>query len=128
MGAFTILSLFLYIISIYIDKIFAILFTLCRFWQISFGGLLVLIPLKINNKYIANILPAAALITIIITSFYFPGYGFWDLISTVSAGIIIKFGTESLSNKYILSNPLMVFVGKISYSLYIWNWPILMFS
>lgn len=54
--------------------------------------------------------------------------GWWVLFPTLAAAAIIQSGTDSIVNKYILSNKAMVFVGKISYSLYLWHWPLLVFS
>lgn len=34
----------------------------------------------------------------------------------------------SLVNRYVLSNRLIQFVGKVSYSFYLWHWPLLVFS
>lgn len=127
----TILSFILSIVAIYVDMYFPFYFTLCRFWQIAFGGLLISNTLKINNKLFNNLLPAVALILIILTSVFFRSCetfpGWWALIPTLATAVIIKAGSESIVNKYILSNSVMVFIGKISYSLYLWHWPLLMY-
>lgn len=51
--------------------------------------------------------------------------GWWSLFPTLGAVCIIQAGNLSYINSKILSTKLMVFIGKISYSLYLWHWPIL---
>jgi peptidoglycan/LPS O-acetylase OafA/YrhL len=53
--------------------------------------------------------------------------GAWALIPTLGAVLIIAAGRRSLLNRLLLSHPLMVGIGLISYSLYIWHWPLLSF-
>ena len=48
------------------------------------------------------------------------------LICTLSAATVIYFGNE-LTNKYVLGNSLFCFVGDISYSVYLYHWPTIMF-
>jgi peptidoglycan/LPS O-acetylase OafA/YrhL len=55
----------------------------------------------------------------------FPGW--WALLPTIGAALVIVAGQTSLVNRYILSSKPAVFVGLISYPLYLWHWPILSF-
>jgi peptidoglycan/LPS O-acetylase OafA/YrhL len=95
------------------------------------GGLLISNNLKIDNNLFINLFSAVALISIILTSVFFRSSehfpGWWALIPTLATAVLIQAGSESIVNKYILSNPVMVFIGKISYSLYLWHWPFLVY-
>lgn len=42
--------------------------------------------------------------------------------------LLILAGQESLINRILLSNRAMVFVGIVSYPLYLWHWPLLSFA
>ena len=55
----------------------------------------------------------------------FPGW--WALLPTVGAALVIA-ATISWVNRHILSCRPAVFVGLISYPLYLWHWPILSFT
>ncbi len=55
----------------------------------------------------------------------FPGW--WALLPTIGAALVIVAGQTSLVNRYVLSCKPAVFVGLISYPLYLWHWPILSF-
>ena len=55
----------------------------------------------------------------------FPGW--WALLPTLGAFFIISAGPGSWLNEKLLSNKLMIWIGLISYPLYLWHWPILSF-
>jgi len=41
---------------------------------------------------------------------------------------ILQAGPDAFVNKHILSTKVFVFIGKISYPLYLWHWPLFVFS
>jgi peptidoglycan/LPS O-acetylase OafA/YrhL len=53
----------------------------------------------------------------------FPGW--WALLPTAATCLIIAAGPSASLNRIILSHRVMVFVGLISYPLYLWHWPLL---
>jgi peptidoglycan/LPS O-acetylase OafA/YrhL len=55
----------------------------------------------------------------------FPGW--WALLPTVGTALLIAAGPATWFNRYVLSNRVFVFVGLISYPLYLWHWPLLTF-
>lgn len=57
---------------------------------------------------------------------HFPGV--WPLLPAGGAALIILAGPSAWVNRKILANPLLVWVGLISFPLYLWHWPILSFA
>jgi peptidoglycan/LPS O-acetylase OafA/YrhL len=56
----------------------------------------------------------------------FPGW--WALLPTVGAALIISAGAGAWPNRAVLSSRALVWVGLISFPLYLWHWPILSFA
>ncbi len=54
--------------------------------------------------------------------------GFWALFPTIAAFLLIKAGPKAWLNQHVLSNRLFVWVGLISFPLYLWHWPFLVFA
>jgi peptidoglycan/LPS O-acetylase OafA/YrhL len=55
----------------------------------------------------------------------FPGA--WALIPTVGTALLIFAGEDSLFNRRVLGHKILIGVGVISYPLYLWHWPLLVF-
>lgn len=82
----------------------------------------------LNWKDAAAALALALLATGFITinsDSMFPGW--WVLLPTVASFLLIWSGETAWTNARILSHPSVVFVGLISYPLYLWYWPLLSF-
>lgn len=56
----------------------------------------------------------------------FPGW--WALLPCLGSFHIIAAGPQAWLNRIILSNPVMMWLGLISYPLYLWHWPLLSFG
>jgi peptidoglycan/LPS O-acetylase OafA/YrhL len=56
----------------------------------------------------------------------FPGW--WALLPTLGAALIISAGAQAWINRTILSNRVLVWFGLISFPLYLWHWPLLSFA
>lgn len=83
----------------------------------------------LRRNLINNLISIAGLVTIIYgiatinNDITFPGTK--ALIPVFGALMIIGAGKTAVINKYVLSNRAMVFLGLISYPLYLWHWPLL---
>lgn len=53
----------------------------------------------------------------------FPGW--WALLPTVGAALVIAAGASAWVNRRVLAHPAIVGIGLISYPLYLWHWPML---
>jgi peptidoglycan/LPS O-acetylase OafA/YrhL len=114
-----------------------------RFWELLLGGVLaytqlhttytepgvrrlpVLSPTLQNSLSLLGALLIFGAV-IFISKKNFPGG--WALLPTVGAYLIISAGPLALFNRVILSSRPMVWVGLISYPLYLWHWPLLSFA
>ncbi|WP_434630315.1 acyltransferase family protein [Chromobacterium sp. CV08] len=56
----------------------------------------------------------------------FPGA--WALLPVMGAFLLILAGPVAWVNERVLSNRFMLFIGAISYPLYLWHWPLLSFA
>jgi peptidoglycan/LPS O-acetylase OafA/YrhL len=94
MGSYAGLTFLISIIATYTDTKFAFYFPICRFWQMTVGGILAYLKININNSKINNSLSILSLFAILLTCFIindrsiFPG--FWALIPTFSSACIIQ--------------------------------------
>ncbi len=52
----------------------------------------------------------------------------WTLLPTVGTACAVCSDDSAWINRRILSHPAMVWIGAISYPLYLWHWPLLVFS
>ncbi len=106
-----------------------------RAWELMIGGILAIgYPKKINNKVLNNLISLIGLSLILYSVFFFnsqtrfPGY--YALIPCIGAFLIIYANTcdnENFVSK-LLKNKILVWIGLISYSLYLWHWPFVSFT
>jgi peptidoglycan/LPS O-acetylase OafA/YrhL len=106
--------------------------------KLVFTNLIEKLPSKSfkNNNNIINkrkdIISAIGLLLIVIAILYankekaFPGW--LALLPVSGTTLLILAGTDGIINRTILSSKFFVFVGLISYPLYLWHWPILAFA
>ncbi|WP_338585892.1 acyltransferase family protein [Pseudomonas sp. MAG733B] len=81
----------------------------------------------LNNLYsIFGLFFLIAAFFLIDKSKLFPGW--WAILPVSGAFLLILSGPDAWVNRVVLSNRLMVFIGVISYPLYLWHWPILSFA
>lgn len=114
-----------------------------RFWELLAGSCLAWFVLYRSNYlthssgYINQILGSSNLVSFIGLVLLASSVTFmhaelavpsaWTLIPISGALLIILSGSKGLLTRLFLMNPVAIWVGLISYPLYLWHWPILSF-
>jgi peptidoglycan/LPS O-acetylase OafA/YrhL len=87
--------------------------------------------LRIKNPVYKHGLSIIGLIAILISLIEskndsFPGW--IALLPTLGTVAVIESGPSSIINRHLLSTKIAIFIGLISYPLYLWHWPLLVFA
>lgn len=107
-----------------------------RFWEIAAGGILAYVELNFPNalrprqRTWAAFVQVFALICLTNVVWFHIGSGFPTTqisLAAAASALLIAVGTSSTPITGVLSSRLFVAVGLISYSLYLWHYPILLF-
>ncbi|MGE5500421.1 MAG: acyltransferase family protein [Ignavibacteriales bacterium] len=99
-----------------------------RAWELLLGALLFLTPPPKPGRFVAETVTLAGLVAIGVAVVAYtpltPFPGWAALLPCLGAAAIIYAGREAPASASALTNAPMRFVGKISYSLYLWHWPV----
>jgi peptidoglycan/LPS O-acetylase OafA/YrhL len=113
-----------------------------RFWEFIAGALLAYAPLAkvgfdqrmlfgplvLARRDIASTIGLILLFGgfgVVVPDSIFPGW--WALLPVFGTVLLISAGQKAWINSKLLANPTLVFVGLISYPLYLWHWPLIVF-
>ena len=106
-----------------------------RFWELLSGGMLANIlyfhPKKNNDEFLGHIMPLLGLFLIVHSLFFIDisnHPGFITTVPVVGTVLIIWFSNENDLVTRVLSSKLFVGIGLISYSLYLWHYPVFAFG
>lgn len=107
---------------------------LTRFWELGLGAMMAHKSIR-NYKLNTNSLSLLSwaglgfiLISIAIVNHHDPFPGAWALLPAMGAAFIIKAGEGAWLNQLLLARKWIVWIGLISYPLYLWHWPLLSFA
>ena len=105
-----------------------------RFWELMAGGILA--GMRMTQKapgrwrhHVQSVLGVGLLaLGLVMTRSdkAFPGW--WALLPVLGAVSCIAAGPQGFFNRHLLSNRVLVWIGLISYPLYLWHWPLLAYA
>ncbi|CCV04620.1 Acyltransferase 3 [Mesorhizobium metallidurans STM 2683] len=102
-----------------------------RAWELMAGALCAFAPEMTKRRY-GSALAAMGLVMILVSVFYYdpatPFPSAYALLPVGGAVLIILFATKGTPTAILLSNPVPVGIGLISYSLYLWHQPLFAFA
>jgi peptidoglycan/LPS O-acetylase OafA/YrhL len=101
-----------------------------RAWELLAGAIIAVAPLRAGSairQFIAAVGLAAILLAVLILGEGMPFPGFGALLPVIGTAMVIA-SAEGTATGRLLSLPPLRMIGLISYSLYLWHWPILTFA
>ncbi len=115
------------------DPATAYFFTTTRVWELAIGALLAFLVVRLASlpRIAAELIAGAGLLLVLWSAFFLdnkvPWPGSWALAPTVGAALIIAGGCASQSSvtARLLSLKPMVWIGGLSYAIYLWHWPLI---
>lgn len=114
-----------------------------RFWELLTGSLLALVQSRpgglawlatrlLNRAFLASSLSLAGLLLILGAVFGYdrstPFPGLPALTPVLGAALLLLAGPTAWVNRQLLARRGIVWIGRISYPLYLWHWPLLSFA
>ncbi|HBE92443.1 MAG TPA: hypothetical protein DDW55_07915 [Gammaproteobacteria bacterium] len=132
-GAVFLVSLLLSVYAAHNAPSAAFYLTPFRVWELLLGVLIAYMKFpELRNRWTRELVLLTGLLMLVVpivtydTGTIFPGFA--ALVPCLGAAVIIAMGNTGPSiTRYILENRVLVFIGLISYSLYLWHWPIFVF-
>jgi peptidoglycan/LPS O-acetylase OafA/YrhL len=107
-----------------------------RAWELALGGVLALIPTQLQglSPRRAGTASAIGVLLIVVAALLYddttPFPGYFAILPVVGAALVIAGGSRRpipLAGR-VLSLPPFRFLGRISYSVYLWHWPLIVFG
>lgn len=107
--------------------------TTARMWEFTVGAFVAIVATRLDRmpQALAVVLAWAGLATVLVSGRIYTADttwpGFHALLPTIGTGLVIAAGVAA--GRYgpvaLIGNRFMLFIGYLTYSLYLWHWPLL---
>ncbi|WP_321838072.1 acyltransferase family protein [Pseudomonas kulmbachensis] len=108
------------------NPVFAFYMLPARAWELIVGGLVFLFPLQLSKR-VGSTLEGLGLSAIVLSIFCFSEQDLWPgylaLLPVIGTALVISANTQSAFR----NSKALQFSGAISYSVYLWHWPLVVF-
>jgi peptidoglycan/LPS O-acetylase OafA/YrhL len=129
-------ALLSFIVSVYLTRAHpqaAFYFSVGRAWELLLGAwIAVTFMVDVTPPKARPLLQWVGLLMIFTATFAYDSFtpfpGFAALLPAVGGALFIAWSDENTGLVRVLSHPTLVWLGLISYPLYLWHWPILVLS
>jgi peptidoglycan/LPS O-acetylase OafA/YrhL len=102
-----------------------------RAWEFAVGAVACMWNRRSETR-IMKLLPWAGLLLIFGTSFFYatetPFPGIAAVLPVLGAAFLLPTGARQSSSRFLLEHPATQFLGRLSYSWYLWHWPVLVLA
>ncbi len=106
-----------------------------RAWEFGIGGIACMVPVALlSNKYGKSIVSWGSLLVVLGAAMWFrPGEAFPGsraLIPALATALLLIVGAAEISAGAgrMLAHPILQWFGRLSYSWYLWHWPLLIYA
>lgn len=104
-----------------------------RFWELLAGAMLAYLHIfrqgltswRVPDWVLSAMGLALILVAVVLLDEKSKFPGWWALLPIAGSVLVIAAGPRAPFNGLVLASPLIVFIGLISYPLYLWHWPLL---
>ncbi|WP_165399687.1 acyltransferase family protein [Janibacter limosus] len=118
------------------DPATAYFYSTTRIWELAIGALLAFLVVRLTTlpRVLAEVIAGLGLALIVWSALFLdattPWPGSWALAPTVGAALVIAAGCASQGTvaARLLSLRPLVWIGGISYAIYLWHWPLIILT
>ncbi len=97
-----------------------------RMWEVLAGGLVLMLPSFDSRSLLRALLALVGLVGMVLSFFLFETASPYVYMTVLCAMLLIKYGDAGICGRVLCCRPMRA-LGAISFSVYLWHWPVMVF-